>query len=193
MFNMVDVVPPPVPCVYCQAPLHDRTRWAHVWPRSLGGRLRSRGICCDDCNNVIGEVEDDVRGALLHANAALGATRDDGTQITATLIIGDLEFEFAWRRCGPAASRPIAWWCPWSPARTKPWPVRCAARPDLEEPSRRLLDVAHVPAQYMPPWIDELRAAAAARRTSCHQRRRRNGLGEGTRPGALRQIIPGRS
>src|SRR5262245_15630028 len=82
-------------CIYCQKALTPRTRWAHVWPRSMGGRISSREICCDDCNNAIGDTEDEVRAALQHVNATLGARKDDGTPIAVRVTIDGMEFEKA--------------------------------------------------------------------------------------------------
>jgi len=75
----------PTICVYCKAELTPSTRWAHVWPASMGGRLKSREICCDACNNAIGAVEDNLRESLSHSFASVGATNDDRSPIEATI------------------------------------------------------------------------------------------------------------
>ncbi|MBA3393273.1 MAG: hypothetical protein H0T89_11545 [Deltaproteobacteria bacterium] len=64
-------------CIYCKAELTPSTRWAHVWPASMGGRLKSRKVCCDKCNNATGPVEDQLRESLGHTFASVGATNDE--------------------------------------------------------------------------------------------------------------------
>jgi len=43
----------------------------------MGGRLWSRGICCDECNNAISFSEDNLRESLSHAFASVGAANDE--------------------------------------------------------------------------------------------------------------------
>jgi hypothetical protein len=63
-------------CIYCPAELTAATRWAHVWPASMGGRLKSRQFCCDDCNNAIARTESNLFEALRHSFASVGAVND---------------------------------------------------------------------------------------------------------------------
>ena len=64
-------------CIYCRARLSAETQWAHVWPASMGGRLKSRCICCNECNNFISTKESALREALRHTFASVGAVNDD--------------------------------------------------------------------------------------------------------------------
>jgi hypothetical protein len=43
----------------------------------MGGRLKSRRICCNACNSAISTKESAVRNALRHAFASVGAVNDD--------------------------------------------------------------------------------------------------------------------
>lgn len=63
-------------CIYCLAELSTKTRWAHVWPASLGGKLKSRVICCNECNNTISTSERSLFEALRHPFASVGAVND---------------------------------------------------------------------------------------------------------------------
>jgi len=85
----------PTRCIYCAAALTTTTRWAHVWPKSMGGRLQSREICCDNCNNAIGQLEDQLRSNLLHVNATMGAHNGDGMPIVAPLEIDGQSFHIS--------------------------------------------------------------------------------------------------
>lgn len=82
-------------CIYCKAELSDTTRWAHVWPASMGGRLKSRSICCDDCNNAIGVSEDKLRASLSHSFASVGATDDRRKPIEVTIQFEGRDFVLA--------------------------------------------------------------------------------------------------
>lgn len=82
-------------CIYCRTPLHAKTRKAHVWPAALGGRLYSTDTNCDDCNNALGRVEDEVRATLQHTYAAVGAQNDEREPITARLNVDGHEFDLA--------------------------------------------------------------------------------------------------
>lgn len=81
--------------LYCRSRLTDRTRWAHVWPAALGGRLRSREICCDDCNNSISALERVLHQALRHCFASVGATNDDGEPLSVRIDFEGREFVLA--------------------------------------------------------------------------------------------------
>lgn len=82
-------------CIYCKATLHSKTRRAHVWQASLGGRLFSREICCDDCNNAISPAEDGLGAALRSAYATVGAKADDGKPVKILLRYADRDFVLA--------------------------------------------------------------------------------------------------
>lgn len=79
-------------CIYCKALLTSATRKAHVWPASLGGRLWSRGICCDECNNAISSAEDNLRESLSHAFASVGATNDEQEPIKVAIEFAGRDF-----------------------------------------------------------------------------------------------------
>ena len=82
-------------CIYCKALLTSATRKAHVWPASLGGRLWSRGICCDECNNAISSAEDNLRESLSHAFASVGATNDEQEPIKVAIEFAGRDFVLA--------------------------------------------------------------------------------------------------
>lgn len=82
-------------CIYCKAALSSTTRKAHVWPASLGGRLYSREICCDGCNNAISSVEDNLRESLSHSFASVGATNDERDAIEVTVEYQGRDFVLA--------------------------------------------------------------------------------------------------
>ncbi len=71
----------PLRCIYCRNPLTPTTRVAHVWPYAMGGRLASRRICCDRCNNAFAPIEDAMCRALATPAALLDGRRGDGTPI----------------------------------------------------------------------------------------------------------------
>jgi hypothetical protein len=75
-------------CIYCPALLKSSTKWAHVWPESIGGRIKSREICCDDCNNALSPVEGAAYQALAFAVANLGGLRGDNkpVEVRATIM-----------------------------------------------------------------------------------------------------------
>ena len=79
-------------CIYCKAELTPSTRWAHVWPASMGGRLKSRKVCCDKCNNATGPVEDQLRESLGHTFASVGATNDERDPFEVTVEFEGNEF-----------------------------------------------------------------------------------------------------
>ena len=60
-------------CMYCDAELTEATRFSHPFPNGLGGRLRSRSICCTPCNEAIGRLEEDLRDKLATPSAMVGA------------------------------------------------------------------------------------------------------------------------
>lgn len=82
-------------CIYCRAPLTERTKRAHVWPSALGGRLRSRKICCDDCNNAMSPLERLLHEALRDSFASVGATNEDGEPISVRIKFEGREFVLA--------------------------------------------------------------------------------------------------
>jgi hypothetical protein len=82
-------------CIYCKAGLTPTTRRAHVWPASLGGRLAPRDTNCDDCNNALGPVEDDLRESLSHSFASVGATNEDRDPIEVTIEFAGRDFVLA--------------------------------------------------------------------------------------------------
>jgi hypothetical protein len=77
-------------CIYCRRSLDEHTDTAHVWPKALGGRLASKRFCCNDCNHELSRVEDDLCSALRRINAAMGATRADGSKITYEMTVEGL-------------------------------------------------------------------------------------------------------
>lgn len=82
-------------CVYCRATLTPTTRKAHVWPASMGGRLWSRSICCDACNNAISPFENNLRQSLSPAFASVGATNDERDAFKVKIELGGREFVLA--------------------------------------------------------------------------------------------------
>jgi len=66
-----------------------------VWPASMGGRLRSRSICCDGCNNFISTKEFVLLGALRHAFASVGAVNDRGEPVMVLIERDGHEFAYA--------------------------------------------------------------------------------------------------
>lgn len=72
-------------CIYCAAQLAPGTRWAHVWPAALGGRLKSRKICCNGCNNAIGRHEKALFESLRRTLASVGAVDDRGNAISTVI------------------------------------------------------------------------------------------------------------
>jgi hypothetical protein len=82
-------------CIYCKALLSSATRKAHVWPASMGGRLRSRSICCDECNNAFSPHEDNLRESLSHAFASVGATNTKHEAIKVVLKFEGRDFVLA--------------------------------------------------------------------------------------------------
>jgi hypothetical protein len=76
------VTTPPL-CIYCRTPLGPETRRAHVIPQCLGGRLWSTTICCNDCNNAISPLENELCKALREPSAALRARDAENQPIRA--------------------------------------------------------------------------------------------------------------
>lgn len=64
-------------CIYCQSKLDDSTRLAHVFPECLGGRIASRTICCNKCNESFSPIEEEAKNRLGLISAISGARRGD--------------------------------------------------------------------------------------------------------------------
>jgi HNH endonuclease len=82
-------------CIYCLAELSAKTRWAHVWPAALGGKLKSRVICCNDCNNAISTSERSLFEALRHPFASVGAVNDQREPVEVLMEYEGREFLLA--------------------------------------------------------------------------------------------------
>lgn len=79
-------------CIYCKVALSPATRLAHVWPAALGGKLKSRKICCDDCNNSLSVAEKALHHSLRHAFASVGATNDEKEPMAVRIQFADRDF-----------------------------------------------------------------------------------------------------
>jgi hypothetical protein len=77
----------PPKCIYCSVELDETTKWAHVIPESLGGRLKSKKICCSDCNRALGELEDGLFKELTPGLALLGCLTGDGREVVQTVEV----------------------------------------------------------------------------------------------------------
>lgn len=73
-------------CLYCPEPLTQATREAHYIPSAIGGRLSSRAVCCDDCNNALSAVERTFCHALADLTALVGVLRGDREQAPPTEV-----------------------------------------------------------------------------------------------------------
>jgi HNH endonuclease len=80
-------------CLYCPAPLGDSTRsLAHVFARSLGGRLASPKICCAVCNNSFTQMETVCAERLALSSALTASRKGDNTPIGARYSAGGVKF-----------------------------------------------------------------------------------------------------
>lgn len=82
-------------CIYCRAPLGPRTTFAHVIPSCLGGRLRSRTICCTTCNNAISPAENSLCSALREASVAVGARDGDNQPVHAEVTWNGKVYDYS--------------------------------------------------------------------------------------------------
>lgn len=82
-------------CIYCHEPLGPKTREAHVIPRCLGGRLASKTMCCNDCNNALSRFESILCMDLRTLSAALAARNAQNQPITAMVQFGGKTFKYA--------------------------------------------------------------------------------------------------
>jgi hypothetical protein len=82
-------------CIYCRARLGPETVRAHVIPQCLGGRLWSTTICCNDCNNAISPLENDLCGALREPSAALQARDSENQPIRAKVETEGKTYDYA--------------------------------------------------------------------------------------------------
>ena len=82
-------------CIYCREPLSHRTRPAHIWPAAIGGRLKSRRICCDECNSAFSTKEGTLIEALRHTYASVGAVNDDRQPLQVTICLDSNEFLYS--------------------------------------------------------------------------------------------------
>jgi HNH endonuclease len=88
------VTTPPL-CIYCRTPLGPETRRAHVIPQCLGGRLWSTTICCNDCNNTISPLENELCKALREPSAALRARDAENQPIQAQVEADGKTYDYA--------------------------------------------------------------------------------------------------
>ncbi len=65
-------------CIYCGGALGPDTQEAHIIPSALGGKLRSRLICCSECNNAISPFEKGLCDALRGLTAMAGVRTGRG-------------------------------------------------------------------------------------------------------------------
>jgi len=91
----VAMVAPSTTCIYCRTVLTPTTKWAHVWQASLGGRLRSRTICCDACNHAISIPEKALFDALVHSFATVGAVNDSAEPLSVAVVFEGNTFQLA--------------------------------------------------------------------------------------------------
>lgn len=82
-------------CIYCRASLTPETRRAHVVPQCLGGRLWSTTICCNDCNNALSPMENELCAALRESSAALGARDAENQPIRANIAVDGKTYDYA--------------------------------------------------------------------------------------------------
>jgi hypothetical protein len=66
-----------------------------VIPQALGGRLKSKTICCTGCNNAISEIENDLCTALRELSAALGARNADNQPIHAEVEANGKTYDYS--------------------------------------------------------------------------------------------------
>lgn len=67
-------------CIYCREALTPVTREAHYIPSAIGGRLSSRTVCCDLCNNGFRPIEGAFCDALADLTALVGVVRGERWQ-----------------------------------------------------------------------------------------------------------------
>src|SRR5438445_13829873 len=82
-------------CIYCRAPLTPETVRAHVIPQCLGGRLWSTTTCCNDCNNAISPLENELCKALREPSAALRARDAENQPIRAKVEADGKTYDYA--------------------------------------------------------------------------------------------------
>jgi len=89
------LTPLPPLCIYRREPLGPETVRAHVIPQCLSGRLWSTTICCNDCNNAISPLENDLCKALRAPSAALRARDAENQPIRAEVEADGKTYDYA--------------------------------------------------------------------------------------------------